>query len=72
MQYSRCGAVWRNRAKQDCMVFIDLVKVCDGVPRQEVWRRNREKELPDNYYVMIVQDVYEGARTRAKTSVHGQ
>ena len=27
--------------------------------------------LPDNY-VIIVQDMYEGARTRAKTNVHGQ
>ena len=26
------------------------------MPRQEVWRRNREKGLPHNY-VMIVQDV---------------
>ena len=38
--------------------------------RQEFWRRNREKELSDNY-VMIVKDMYEGARTRANT-LHGQ
>ena len=30
-----------------------------------------EKGLPDNY-IMIVQDMYEGARTRAKTNVVGQ
>ena len=46
-------------------------KAYDRVPRQEVWRCKREKGLPDNY-VMIVQDMYEGARTRAKTNVHGQ
>ena len=43
-------------------------KAYDRVPRQEVWRCNREKGLPDDY-VMIVQDMYEGARTRAKTNV---
>ena len=31
-------------------------KACIRVPRQELWRRNREKGLPDNY-VMIVQDI---------------
>ena len=53
------------------MVFIDLEKACDRVPCKGVWRRNREKGLPDNY-VMIVQDMYDGARTRAKCNVHGQ
>ena len=60
-----------KQGKQDCIIFIDLEKAYDRVPRQEVWRRNREKGLPDNY-VMVVQDMYEGARTRAKTNVHGQ
>ena len=55
------------------MVCIHLEKAYDRVPRQEVWRRNREKglPLPDNY-VMIVQDMYAVARTRANTNVHGQ
>ena len=48
MQYSRCGNLWRT------------VKAYDRVFRQEVWRRNRKKGLPDNY-VIIVQDMYEGA-----------
>ena len=59
MQYSRCGT------------YEETGKAYDGVPCQYVWRRNREKGLPDNY-VIIVQDMYEGARTRAKTNVHGQ
>ena len=53
------------------MIFIDLEKAHDRAPRQEVWRRNMEKGLSDNY-VMIVQDMYEGARSRAKANVHGQ
>ena len=55
-----------KQGKQDSkMVFIDLEKANDRVHRQEVWRRNREKGLPDNYR-MIVQNMYEGARTRVK------
>ena len=72
MQCSRCGNEWRNRENRNVnVVFIDIEKACDRVPRQEVWRRNSEKGLSDNY-VMIVQDMYERARTRAKTNVHGQ
>ena len=61
----------KHRGKQDCIFIIDLEKTYDRVPRQEVWRRKREKEGPDKYTrVMIVglQDMYEGARTRAKTN----
>ena len=50
------------------MVFIDLEKAYDRVPRQEVWRCMREKGVPEKY-IMIVQDMYEGARTRVKSSV---
>ena len=45
------------------MVFIDLEKAYGRVPRQEVWRCMRKKGRPEKY-VMIVQDMYEGARTR--------
>ena len=50
------------------MVFNDLEKVYDIVPRQEAWRCMREKGVPENY-VMIVQDTYEGARTRVKSMI---
>ena len=61
----------KHRVKQDCifiMVFIiDLEKAYDRVPRQEVCRRNIEKEGPDKYTrVMIVQNMYEGARIQTK------
>ena len=49
------------------MVFIYLENAYDRVPRQEVWRCMREKGVPEKY-VMIVQDMYEGARTRVKRS----
>ena len=57
----------KHRDKQNGLhlVFIDLEKPCDRVPSHEVWRCMREKGGPDKY-VMIVQDMYEGARTRGK------
>ena len=58
----------REKQKGLHMVFIDLEKAYDRVPRQEVWRCMREKGVPEKY-VMIVQDMYEGARTRVKSSV---
>ena len=58
----------REKQKELHMVFIDLEKAYDRVPRQEVWRCMREKGVPEKY-VMIVQDMYEGARTRVKSSV---
>ena len=47
---------------------MDLENAYDRVPRQEVWRCMREKGVPEKY-VMIVQDMYEGSRTRIKSSV---
>ena len=57
-----------EKQKELHMVFIDLEKAYDRVPRQEVWRCMREKGVPEKY-VTIVQDMYEGARTRVKSSV---
>ena len=45
----------REKQKELHMVFIDLEKAYDRVPRQEVWRCMREKGVPEKY-VMIVQD----------------
>ena len=53
----------REKQKGLHMVFIDREKAYDRVPRrQEVWRCMREKGVPEKY-VMIVQDMYEVART---------
>ena len=48
------------------MVFIDLEKAYDRVPRQEVWRCLREQSVPEKY-VRLVKDTYEDARTKGLT-----
>ena len=58
----------RKKQKGLHMVFIDLEKAYDRVPRQEVWRCIREKGVPEKY-VRIVQDIYKEARMQVKSSV---
>ena len=50
------------------LVFIDLEKAYDRVPRQEVWRCLREQGVPEKY-VRLVKDTYEDARTQVNTSI---
>ena len=49
------------------MIFIDLETAYDRVPCQTVWRCIREKGVSEKY-VRIVQDMYEGERSRLKSS----
>ena len=58
----------REKQKGLHMVFIDLEKAYDRVSRQEVLRCMSETGVPEKY-VMIVQDMYKGARTRVKSSI---
>ena len=60
----------KHRGKQKRLhdVIIELEKAYERVHRQEVWRCMREKGVPEKY-VMIVQDMYTGARTRVKRIV---
>lgn len=60
----------KHREKQRSLhiVFVDLDKAYDRIPRQELWRCMREKEVPEKY-VRLVQDMYVGAKTRVRSSV---
>ena len=54
--------------KQDLhMVFIDLEKAYDRVPRDLVWQCMRERGVPEKY-VKIVQDMYDGGRMQVRSS----
>ena len=57
----------REMQKELHLVFIDLEKAYDRVPRQ-VWRCLREQGVPEKY-VRLVKDNYEDARTQVKTSI---
>ena len=58
----------REMQKALHLVFIDLEKAYDRVPRQEVWRCLREQGVPEKY-VRLVKDPHEDARTQVKTSI---
>ena len=58
---------WETQ-KELHMVFIDLEKAYDRVPRQEVLMCLREQGVPEKYG-RLVKDTYEDARTEVKTSI---
>ena len=58
----------REMQKELHLVFIDLEKVYDMVPRQEVWRCSREQGVPEKC-VRLVKHTYEDARTQDKISI---
>ena len=57
----------REMQKELHMVFIDLEKAYDRVPRQDVWRCLREHDVPEKY-VRLVKDIYVDARTQVNST----
>ena len=55
----------RKRKKMH-VVFVDLEKAYDRVPRSVVWEVLQKKGV-DETYVRIVKDMYEGVTTKIKT-----
>lgn len=50
------------------LVFIDLEKAYDRVPRGEAWRCLRERNVSEKY-VRLVQDMYERVTTQVRSSL---
>lgn len=59
---------YRERRRVLHMMFIDLEKAYDRVPRQEVWRCMRKRGVPEKY-VRIIQETYKDVNTRVRCTV---
>ena len=57
---------YQERKKDIHMVFVDLEKAFDRVPRHLIWWALREKNIQEAY-ITIIQDMYKATKTRVKT-----
>ena len=49
------------------MVFVEVEKAFDRVPRDLIWWALRNKNTPEAY-VTIIEDMHKATKTRVKTS----
>ena len=59
---------YREGQKTLHVVFIDLEKAYDRVPRQEIWRCLREKLAPEKY-IRLIQEMYRNVEATVRSSV---
>jgi len=59
---------YRDRKRDLYMIFIDLERAYDRVPREVLWRCLEKKDVP-LAYMKVIKDMYNGVSTRVRTLV---
>ena len=59
---------YRERKKDFHMVFIDLEKAYDSIPRRIIWDSLKAKGISLRY-IEVIQDMYDNASTNIQTPV---
>ena len=57
----------REGQKNIRVTFIDLEKAYDSIPREEIWRSTRERNVPEKY-IRLIQDMYQGCKTVVRSA----
>ena len=57
----------REGQKNTRVTFIDLEKAYDSIPREEIWRSSRERNVPEKY-IRLIQDMYQGCKTVVRSA----